>query len=506
MVEGLRNMEASQSDALNHEVSAFCLHLNTILATSEDLGRYLPLTENNLFENLRDGVVLSHLLHHYYPGSIRLESLVRGLDLSQMNQVHTKVIFEVNANLNLVVSSAKSIKNLVIVNLGAEDILNCNRDLVLGLLWQIFNTKMASNINLQAHPELVRLVEENETLASLVQLKPEALLNRWFNHHLKRSGTERRASNLGRDLIDSELYVRLMHQVAPKTVFQEDIEEVMAIPSDSHEGLLKRAGKVADLAQRLGCQEFASPENLVQGHPRLNYAFTATLFNKNIGLTLASDEDVQQLRDQLNESLKENTELKTEIQLIEFGLATTTERFQADMDLLKEEMCKQEIAKKAELEEQSNRFELAKEELASQYQDSLESALESEKRTHQDEMWDLLLKQKESCRQLLGILGILRQQFTTEELEAAKFQEPAGDELEMDSIIRGIGELSSNSSRKVISLEAASEHLRTSVAHKEKVNEIMGDKIREYTEQVIHCKKDASRRGSLLRRIFTQEK
>lgn len=498
-------MEMTQSDAVAREVTAFCQHLNSVLSTYSELACYFPLNEDNLFEQLRDGVLLGYLLNHYYPGSLKLDSLVRGLDLSQINQVHTKVIFEVNANLNLIVMAAKSIRNLVIVNLGAEDILNCNRDLVLGLLWQIFNSKMSCDINLHAHPELVRLVESNETLANLAQLKPDALLNRWFNHHLEKSGSSRRASNFGRDLADSELYVQLMHRIAPKKVFIEDVKAILSVPADSQDGLLQRARMVADLAKRLGCQEFASPEDVVQGNSRLNFAFTATLFNKYIGLTLVSDDEVRNLRDHLDSMVAENTELKARSQAAEFDSKTTIERLEAELVAAKQSLESAQASNREQLDEQSRRFEMFKEELAAQYKDNLESALESERRAHQDELWELISQQKDACRQLVALSHLLRQQFSGPELERAKVLEPL-EELQLESIIKELGELASLSGRKMAGLEIAAEHLKSSVAHKDKVNEVMGDKIREYTEQVINCKKDTNRRGSLLRRIFALEK
>jgi hypothetical protein len=506
MADGLRSMEASQSDALAREIAAFSQHLNVALVQYEELACYLPLTSENLFEKLRDGVILGYLLHHYYPGCIRVQSLVRGMDLALMNHQHTKVTFEVNANLNLVVNSAKSVKNLVVVNLGGEDILQCNRDLVLGLLWQIFNTKLAGNISLQAHPELVRLVEGNESLVSLAQLRSEALLNRWFNFHLQKAGIERRVSNLGKDLIDSELYAHLIRQIAPRFVSEEDVREILDIDGNSTEGLIRRAQKVLDLADRLGCHEFASPQDIVAGHQRLNYAFTATLFNKHIGISLPSDEEVQRLKKQLQEISEERDGLQMALSAMESELKLIREQAHSEKELFEkrsEELC---LEHSNELERERAHFALAKDELAAQYKDSLDSALDCERRAHQDEIWELLSKEKDSRRQLFAALSVLRQQCAVEDLENGKYSE-CDESAEMDDIIKATSELAMILARKTSGLAITTENLKTAVAHKEKVNEIMGDKIREYTEQVIHIKKaDTARRGSLLKRIFASPK
>ena len=49
----------------------------------------------------------------------------------------------------------------------------------------------------------MRLAEEGETLQDLMKLPPEAILIRWLNFHLKKTGSEKKVSNLGSDLKDS---------------------------------------------------------------------------------------------------------------------------------------------------------------------------------------------------------------------------------------------------------------------------------------------------------------
>ena len=50
--------------------------------------------------------------------------------------------------------------------------------------------KMAllSKINLKANPNLIRLLESDETLETLLKLPPEKLLLRWFNYQLEQAG------------------------------------------------------------------------------------------------------------------------------------------------------------------------------------------------------------------------------------------------------------------------------------------------------------------------------
>ena len=65
------------------------------------------------------------------------------------------------------------------VNFGANDIRDMKVDLILGLVWQIVRGHLMRHINLASHPELIRLLNDKESLKELVGLKSEAILLRW---------------------------------------------------------------------------------------------------------------------------------------------------------------------------------------------------------------------------------------------------------------------------------------------------------------------------------------
>jgi len=58
-------------------------------------------------------------------------------------------------------------------------------------------------IDIQHCPEIFRLLEEGETIKDLMKLKPEEILIRWINYHLREAGQTRQVKNLGTDLKDS---------------------------------------------------------------------------------------------------------------------------------------------------------------------------------------------------------------------------------------------------------------------------------------------------------------
>ena len=54
------------------------------------------------------------------------------------------------------------------------------------LIWQIIEIGLMAGVDLATNPNLVVLLEEDETLADLERLGPEAILLRWVNYHLAR--------------------------------------------------------------------------------------------------------------------------------------------------------------------------------------------------------------------------------------------------------------------------------------------------------------------------------
>ena len=72
-----------------------------------------------------------------------------------------------------------------------------------------------NQITLEHCPGLTNLLADNERIDELMKLSPEAILLRWVNHQLERSGTNRRCNNFTSDITDSEVYTYLLKQIAP---------------------------------------------------------------------------------------------------------------------------------------------------------------------------------------------------------------------------------------------------------------------------------------------------
>ena len=92
--------------------------------------------------------------------------------------------FHFTENNNIVIESAKGI-GCSVVNIGSGDIIEVREHLILGLIWQVIRRGLLGKIDIKLHPELYRLLEDDETLEQFLRLPPEQILLRWFNYHLK---------------------------------------------------------------------------------------------------------------------------------------------------------------------------------------------------------------------------------------------------------------------------------------------------------------------------------
>merc|ERR1712080_525836 len=157
--------------------------------------------------------------------------------------------------------------------------------LILGLLWQVIRIGLFNQINLKHCPGLVNLLRDGETIEDLMKLSPEILLLRWVNYHLENAGTDRRMKNFTTDIEDSEIYTHLLKQIAPKN-------EGVNTDAFREPNLEKRAEIMLQQADKLGCRDFVTPVDVVEGIYKLNLAYVANLFNNHPGLEEPDEVDV----------------------------------------------------------------------------------------------------------------------------------------------------------------------------------------------------------------------
>lgn len=265
-----------------------------------------------LFDECRDGLILSKLINDSVPDTIDTRVL------NKPNQRKPLNAFQITENNNIVITSAKAI-GCSVVNIGSSDLAEGTEHLILGLIWQIIRKGLLAQIDIKLHPELYRLCEEGETIDDLLRLTPDQILLRWFNYHLKAAGWKRRCvrdidnitivshikfprvNNFSRDVSDGENYTVLLNQLKP--------DECSLGPLQTKD-LHARAEQVSFIifvfivyqfstsqvlqnADKIGCRKYLSPSSLCSGNPRLNLAFVANLFNTWPGLAPLDEQEAK---------------------------------------------------------------------------------------------------------------------------------------------------------------------------------------------------------------------
>ena len=553
MSEGLRRYSDSKNDSILRERSAFSEHINIILEEYEDLtdgNSYLPLDGINLLERLRDGVILSYLIHHLWPGNINLKKIVRGVKVNENSSIEPmspnsnatlqKAVFIITSNLNCVLDAAKMCK-LVIVNIGAGDIMGMNEDLVLGLLWQIIRAGLLRGVDLIVHPELVRLLGPEESLKDFMSgMKPETLLLRWFNYHLKKAESNRIITNWGKDLQDSGAFLILLDQLFTHRYSKSVSYEISIIlgryPSDSLEDRLGRAGHVLNLSSQFGLEGvFVTPMDISEGHPRLTMALAAALFNCHIGISLPSEDDITILRQERDDLQVQLTHMRELLESASRISSTQHEEIVRENAELSQIIEQERHQHKEELEKLSREFQAYREELAAQYKDSLESSISGEKRAHQEELMQLHERQNCLFKLILTQSSLLHRHVSRDPILAISNPLKAvidafktlniKTNVNNANVFDGIKiqntsvppedwlsinfELIETLARRNRELNELSGTLQKTVVHKEHVNEVMGAKIREFTEEYIKNKAQdngRSDRANSVTRMFSFRK
>jgi plastin-1 len=266
------------------ERTAFTTHINAVLAGDPDIGHLLPFPTDTfeMFDQCKDGLVLAKLINDSVPDTIDERVLNRpGKKIKTLNAFH------MTENNNIVINSAKGI-GCSVVNIGSGDIIEVREHLILGLIWQVIRRGLLGKIDIKLHPELYRLLEDDETLEQFLRLPPEQILLRWFNYHLKNAKWDRRVTNFSSDVKDGENYTVLLNQLAPDLCSRAPLQT---------RDLLQRAEQVLQNSEKLDCRKFLTPTALVAGNPKLNLAFVANLFNTHPGLDPLTEEDKLQIDD-----------------------------------------------------------------------------------------------------------------------------------------------------------------------------------------------------------------
>ncbi|KAH9794124.1 hypothetical protein WN944_011313 [Citrus x changshan-huyou] len=255
------------------EKASYVAHINNYLAGDEFLKKYLPIdsSSNDLFEIVKDGVLLCKLINVAVPGTI---------DERAINTKRLLNPWERNENHTLCLNSAKAI-GCTVVNIGTQDFIEGRRHLVLGVISQIIKIQLLADLNLKKTPQLLQLVDDSKDVEELMSLPPEKILLRWMNFHLKKAGYKKIVTNFSSDIKDGEAYANLLNVLAP----EHSNPSTLAVKNP-----LQRAKLILEHADRMGCRRYLTAKDIVEGSPNLNLAFVAHIFQHRNGLSTQTKE------------------------------------------------------------------------------------------------------------------------------------------------------------------------------------------------------------------------
>jgi hypothetical protein len=254
------------------EVRSFTDFINQLLADDPSLKSVLPMRTDSedLFQVCAQSILLCKLINAVKPGTIDERKICVKPEMSTFEKIQ---------NHDLAIKGAKDL-GCNIINIGGLDLMEEKPYLLLGIIWQIVEKGLMSKVSLDAHPELISMMEANEDLAAFANKNPTENLLRWFNYHLNRAGHPRRVNNFDRDIMDAENYLVLLSQLAPHLVPRN---------SNQEQDAGRRANMVCDFARQMDALRFVTPDDILAGNNKLNLAFTAYLFNKYPGLDATQD-------------------------------------------------------------------------------------------------------------------------------------------------------------------------------------------------------------------------
>ena len=236
--------------------------MNKCLCDEEDTRNKIPIdpeSEEEVFEKLKDGIVLAKLESLIDRNKINENELKKGEDLSDDDKKN---------NVTNVLDAAEKLN--VPTKLKPGDVLSGKKKKDQDLVGDLLDKIMAPPETILNNADTDDLVKEGETKEDLANGPVDDFLKRWVNKHLKAAGHPKEIENFGDDLKDGEVYTVLLNNLFPDDCDKSPMDE-----SDINQ----RMQKVLDNAKKVGVDSAASPEGLASGKEPYGRLFVGEIYN-----------------------------------------------------------------------------------------------------------------------------------------------------------------------------------------------------------------------------------
>jgi len=200
---------------------------------------------NNLYEDLRDGIILLQILDKIQPGIV---------DWKRVNTVKPLNKFKQVENCNYAVVLSKGLK-FSLVGVAGSDINAANKKLTLALVWQAMRFYILNYLKNVVSKGGKEIVEDD-------------IIN-WANGKVSGAGKSRKIDGFkDKNLADSLFIMDLLGACRP-----ESIDWNLVNSGQTDQDKLLNAQYAISCARKMGCSVFCLPEDIVEVQPKLLMTF-----------------------------------------------------------------------------------------------------------------------------------------------------------------------------------------------------------------------------------------
>jgi len=236
--EEMKNLEFPETGS--REARAFTLWINSL-----GIDPYV----NNLFEDLKNGLVLLKIEDKLHPGIV---------DWKRVNQREPMHRIKCVENTNLAIDIGKSDQlKFSLVNCGGVDITDGSETLTLALVWQLMRFHVLTTL---------------KEVGGGVAVSEDAMI-KWSNELVKKHGKSTTMANFkDTSLKTSHFFLDLLDAIRPGCV-----DQAIILHSGSDTDNMANAKYSISMARKLGATIFLLPEDIVEVKHKMILTFVGSL-------------------------------------------------------------------------------------------------------------------------------------------------------------------------------------------------------------------------------------
>jgi len=206
---------------------------------------------NNLYEDLRDGLILLQLFDKIEPGVV---------DWTKVNQKKPLNKFKQVENCNYAIVLGKQLK-FSLVGIAGQDINAGNKKLTLALVWQMLRYYIVNYLK--------KLSKGGK------EITDEDIVQ-WANDKVRSSGKSTTMESFkDKSLSDSLFIMDLLHACQP-----DSVDYSLVTPGKTDEEKMKNAQLALSCARKMGCAVFLLWEDVVEVQPKLMMTFFGAVMSQ----------------------------------------------------------------------------------------------------------------------------------------------------------------------------------------------------------------------------------